>query len=541
MRKVQKQQIEESFALLRNAHEAIRKWLEKGNRTNAMQLLSNCQESAIQAGNLIEQTEGEDVPAIRTIEDYCETCWQIYERTRQEEEQKPSGVYRLLQKKLAEMDSSVRLTIPVRLEIAFFCYKTDMSDCLESIYHAAKADSSCDAYFIPVPYYDRYPDGTFGEMYDEGEEGYTGAYDLVDWRSYDVEVRRPDIIYIMNPYDDENNMISIHPDYYAARLRGLTDCLVYVPYHLQRAVPSPGTGSLPGVLFSDLTFVQSVNVRERYIESFLQENEIEGMTVRTAKEKIVALGSPKTDKLVRTGREDYTLPEAWREAVSSDDPHHGTVLYNLSISSALNMVEDGGKLYLGKIRSALEFFKDRSDVTLWLRPHSLLHQTLRFMDGELADEYEEIIREYKEAGWGIYDDTPDLNRAVAWCDACYGDENSVALMFEFLGKPSLIQNIENAGSEPREAGDEEAVRAAVDALVNTGEENSYIMYEAGEQTEDGRLSTADFLGHMDVILEYAPAQMEKCRKLYANADGTAGEKIHAYTTSLLRRARREEL
>ena len=540
MRKAQKTQIEDIFALARKAHEAIRGALDKEDRTNAMQLLSSCQESAIQAGNLIEQTEGEDVPAIRAIEDYCETCWQIYERTRQGEEQKPSGVYRLLQRKLAEMDSIVRLTIPVRLEIAFFCYKADMSDCLESIYHAAKEDPSCDAYFIPVPYYEKYPDGTFGEMYDEAEKGYPGNYELVDWRSYSVETRRPDIIYIMNPYDEDNNMISVHPDYYALKLRDLTDCLVYVPYHLQRAVPSPGVGTLAGVFFADLTFVQSENVRERYIESYVQENEIEGLTVRTAKQKIVAMGSPKTDKLVRTDREDYTLPEAWREAASSDDPHHRTVLYNLSVSSALNMVEDGGKLYLGKIRSALEFFKDRSDVTLWLRPHSLLHQTLSFMDGQLAEEYEEIIREYKEAGWGIYDDTPDLNRAVAWCDACYGDENSVALMFEFLGKPSLIQNIENAGSEPREAGDEEAVRAAVDAL-NTGEENSYIMYEAAEQTEDGRLSTADFLDHMDMILEYAPAQMEKCRKLYANADGTAGEKIHAYTTSLLRRARREEL
>lgn len=539
MRKVQKRQIEESFALLRKAHGAIRKWLEKGNRTNVMRLLSNCQESAIEAGNLIEKTEGEDVPAIRTIEDYCEACWQIYERTQQGEEQSPSGVYRLLQRKLAEMDSSVRLSIPVRLEVAFFCYKADMSDCLESIYHAVKEDPSCDAYFVPIPYYERYPDGTFGEMHDEAEKGYPGAYDLVDWRSYDVEVRRPDIIYIMNPYDSENNMISVHPDYYSTKLRDLTDCLVYVPYHLQRAVPSPGTGSLPGVLFSDLTFVQSEDVRDRYIESFLQENEIEGMTVRTVKEKIVALGSPKTDKLTHTGREDYPLPEEWREAVSSDDPHHKIVLYNLSISGTLNSVEEGGKVYLRKIRSALEFFRDRSDVTLWLRPHSLLAQTLRFMDSQIADEYEEIIQEYREAGWGIYDDTPDLNRAVAWSDACFGDENSVALMFEFVGKPTLVQNIENVGRESQEAGEERAVRAAVDAFVNKEEENSYVMYEAGGQTEDDRLSIADFLGHMDVILEYASVQMEKCRKIYTNADGTAGESIHKYTTALLRRARKE--
>ena len=140
MRKVQKKQIEETIALMGKVHEEIRKQLADGNRVNARQLLSDAQEGAIQIGNLIEQLEGEDAPSIHLIEKYCETCYRLYVELETEKEQNPSGVYRLLKKMLAAVDNSVRMTVPVRLEIAFFCYKASMSDCLESIDFAAKED-----------------------------------------------------------------------------------------------------------------------------------------------------------------------------------------------------------------------------------------------------------------------------------------------------------------------------------------------------------------------------------------------------------------
>ena len=279
MRKAQKTQIEETFSLMGKVHEEIRKQISEGNREAAMQLLNDCQEGAIQAGNLIEQTEGEDAPAIGKIEEYCETCYRIYENVSGEEPQNPSGVYRLLQKVLASMESSVRLTVPVRLEIAFFCYKASMSDCLESIYFAAKEDPTCDAYFIPIPYYDRYPNGAFGEMHYEAEGCYPDTYELVDWQKYNLEIRKPDIIYIMNPYDGRNRVTSVHPDYYAERLRGMTDCLVYVPYYISAQGPKPGMAITPGLLYSDLTFVQSEQVRDVYIKYFLNESCIEGKCV----------------------------------------------------------------------------------------------------------------------------------------------------------------------------------------------------------------------------------------------------------------------
>ncbi len=49
--------------------------------------------------------------------------------------------------------------IKIRKEIVFLPYKASMWDSLESVYLAAKEDEECDAYVIPVSYYNKLPGG----------------------------------------------------------------------------------------------------------------------------------------------------------------------------------------------------------------------------------------------------------------------------------------------------------------------------------------------------------------------------------------------
>ena len=56
----------------------------------------------------------------------------------------------------------------IKLEVVFFPYKVSMWDSLESIWFAARDDENCDAYVVPIPYYDRLPNGEFGTMHYEG-------------------------------------------------------------------------------------------------------------------------------------------------------------------------------------------------------------------------------------------------------------------------------------------------------------------------------------------------------------------------------------
>ena len=62
------------------------------------------------------------------------------------------------------------------------------------------------------------------------------------------------------------------------------------------------------------------------------------------------------------------------------------------------------------------------------------------MHPELYGEYMEIVEGYKAAGWGIYDDSPDMDRAIAVSDAYYGDSSSLVWLYKVTGKPIMIQN-----------------------------------------------------------------------------------------------------
>jgi hypothetical protein len=97
---------------------------------------------------------------------------------------------------------------------------------------------------------------------------------------------------------------------------------------------------------------------------------------------------------------------------------------------------------LQKIKSVHEFFKKQNNAVLLWRPHPLLKSTIKSMLPWLEQEYAEIVNEYKYEGYGIYDDSQDLNRAIALSDICYGDWSSVAKLFGTAGKPALWQMIE---------------------------------------------------------------------------------------------------
>ena len=59
----------------------------------------------------------------------------------------------------------------------------------------------------------------------------------------------------------------------------------------------------------------------------------------------------------------------------------------------------------------------------------------------LLEKYLEIRNCYIDEGWGIYDDTAELERAIALSDAYYGDKSSVVQLFQQTGKPIMIQNM----------------------------------------------------------------------------------------------------
>lgn len=461
MRKAQKRQIEETIRLMEEAHDEMKRCIEKGTAVQAQELLADCQNAAIAIGTLIEDAEGEGHPAVTVLEEYCELVYQIHESL------SPGGsvnsvhtvnsvhivnankIYKALRQKLTKAQNHIRNDIKVRTEAVFLPYKASMWDSLESVWKAADADPDCDAYVIPIPYFDRNPDGSFREEHYEGDQ-YPDYVPITRYDEFDFEAHHPDTIYIHNGYDDCNIVTSVHPFFYSKNLKKFTYCLVYIPYFVL-AEPDPENDAaverighfctIPGVFNADRVIVQSEAMKKVYVKALMNAtNDYSDAAEQYWDNKIEGTGSPKFDKVMNTKKEDLKIPQEWLKVIEKPDGSRKKIIfYNTSIGALLQHSER----MLQKMESVFEIFKENKDevVLLW-RPHPLIQATIESMRPQLWETYQKIRERYIEEGWGIYDDSADLDRAVVLSDAYYGDRSSMVQLCQKAGMPIMIQNVE---------------------------------------------------------------------------------------------------
>lgn len=417
-----------------------------GNYNLAAELLGQCQEGTIKLGNIIEEAEGEDFPTIPILENYCEVIYQFYVQLQQGQAFDPEKISSSLDEMLLQIGNSVKNDMKERIEAVFLPYKASMWDSLESVWRAADEDPDCDAYVIPIPYYDKNPDGSFREMHYEGDL-YPKGVPITRYEFFDFDKHRPDMIFIHNPYDDCNYVTSVHPFFYSGNLKKYTEKLIYIPYFVLGEIDPEQEGAaeeirhfclVPGVMNADQVIVQSENMRKAYINVMTEET---GEHTRGYWEnKILGLGSPKYDKVLETSGDSVAVPKEWKKIIEKPDgSRKKIILYNTSINGLLN--ED--ERMLEKMGFVFRVFKERAeDVALLWRPHPLIEATIGSMRPQLWEKYKKIADQYREEEWGIYDDSADLDRAIALCDAYYGDHSSLVQLCQKAGKPVMIQNVE---------------------------------------------------------------------------------------------------
>lgn len=115
------------------------------------------------------------------------------------------------------------------------------------------------------------------------------------------------------------------------------------------------------------------------------------------------------------------------------------VFYNTGVTALLNYNEKA----LRKIEHVFKlFYENREEAALLWRPHPLIESTLKSMRPQLWEGYRNIRDQYIRDGWGIYDDTADMDRAIELSDAYYGDGSSIVQLYQKVGKPAMIQDVE---------------------------------------------------------------------------------------------------
>ncbi|MBR6637837.1 MAG: CDP-glycerol glycerophosphotransferase family protein [Lachnospiraceae bacterium] len=439
MEKFKKREMLEAVASLSQVNDTISKSTCL-NTDAVIGALTDCQETAIAIGSCIEEHYGDcGVEAVRVLEAYCEDIYQMSVAANDTNQCKK--IAKKVQKELVDISNRIKYDLPDdKKEIVFLPYKASMWDSLESVWKKADADPDCDAYVIPIPYYDRNPDGSLGTVHYEANE-YPDYVPVISFNDYNIAERRPDEIYIHNPYDDWNRVTSVHPEFYASELRKHTDMLVYIPYFVAiNDNVERHFCTTPGVFYAHKVIVQSEKTREIYIEElqkYEKEHDCKG-AFGDIKAKIVAGGSPKFDKVMEAKIEDFVVPEEWNRLIENPDGSRKKVmLYNTTIESMLQNTEK----MLDKIEDTLKVFRDNPEVVLLWRPHPILKATLKSMRNEFFERYEQIEKDYIDGGWGIYDDTSDMYRAITLSDAYYGDWSSVVELYKRTGKPIMIQNV----------------------------------------------------------------------------------------------------
>jgi len=414
---------------------------------------AKCQEAAMNLGSYLETLDDMDYTSlVNILEDYCENVYQMSVNIRDD------SVCRKLAKKIRKQLSQLQNAIiydmpPDRKEVVFLPYKAAMWDSLESVWRAAQEDPDCDAYVIPIPYYEKNSDDSFREEHYEGDL-YPEDVPITRYDEYDFESRKPDIIFIHNAYDNWNLVTSVHPNFFSNKLKEYTEQLVYIPYFVLGELKPDNEQAIegmkhfcfmPGIINADKVIVQSEDMRQIYINEYLKAAKAQGLQGKHLdkaylEQKFLGLGSPKFDKVLATKKEDLNIPQEWLRVIeNADGSWKKIIFYNTGIAALLAH----GEKWVDKIEDVLKIFKENKDeIALLWRPHPLIESTMKSMRPEVLQKYMQLKKQYLAEGWGIYDETADVDRAVVLSDAYYGDNSSVVQMYQQTGKPVMIQNVE---------------------------------------------------------------------------------------------------
>lgn len=440
MSRIYREKILNEWALLDQCYNACVQNFSEKSVTIVLDTLVTCQDAAYVIGNNLERHWGEETPVVSQIGSLCESLYICHEKILEGTISKHDWV--CVQDEIKAIEKQLELNLSDKIEMAFLPYKASMWDSLESVWKAACKREECEAYVVPIPYFDKTEEGGFGQEHYEIDQ-YPDDVPTINYEEYNMEERCPDIVFIHNPYDDYNRVTTIHPNYYVKELKQYVGKVVYIPYYVSNEFnPSDLIVQrtkepfimTPGVIFSDYTIVQSENMKRLYIN--VLEKKCPDSVAPNWEKRILGLGSPKVDRVLQTRRDDNRLPKEWKEKIYGlNGKRKRVVFYNTSLADLLNCDN-----MLDKIEDTLQFFEKQEDVVLWWRPHPLYEETLESILPMLVERYHAIIKKYKDNKIGIFDTGMDLDWAIAETDAYYGDGSSVSILFKYANKPVMYQD-----------------------------------------------------------------------------------------------------
>ena len=296
-----KKTVQESIDMLNQLHGTLQRIAESGSWQLCFEPLQYCQQLAMTIGNAIENARDEKFLQELLVEDYAEEVYQCYsfvEHNHLFPVQNLTGLNELLKK----MTEKLKSDFLDRHEILFLSCMAKRWHAMESLWRACMQDPSCDVTVMPLAYYRKHGDGSFAEPPVIDTDSYPDEIHAIPYKNYDIKGRHPDYIFIQTPYDLYNHVMSTDPAFYSTVLYPQTDHLIYIPWfqtcefdhnNAVDMIVMDYYAKVPGVVRSDLTIVQSDQMRQNYIDVL---SEFAGEKTRPLwEQKIQGWGSPLQD------------------------------------------------------------------------------------------------------------------------------------------------------------------------------------------------------------------------------------------------------
>ena len=445
--------------IVKEAHEELklRSSAEVVNEDTTMTLLQDCQDAAIEIGNLIESILGEGTKTVGLLEEYCELVFACGEDFSTEN-------LLALDKKLMEIVDSVREDIPKnagtslstleevvqkRLKererplVIFMVTKESEWKYVADQYNKYRQDRDADVYVMPIPYYTK---SILGKITDEQYEydKFDPKLPLIKHEQFDLQTAHPDKIIIQNPFDDTDFAHTIAPAYYSSRIKNYTDELIYIPPFVTDEFIEGDSRcvkfmrhyvTVPGVVNADKIFVQSSNIRDRYIARLV---EMAGEDSRSIWEEKVSVYEFAENIMKDITKDEVSYPQAWAPIIKDETGKYKKIM--LCVISAGAVYSHIDKIF-DKIDNTLSVFAENKEkLTLILNVDANVYDAIDSSDKANRDKIREYIKSAKESDWYIYCDEDDLDKAILIADGFYGDGCIPAIRCRELGKPVMLQD-----------------------------------------------------------------------------------------------------
>ena len=447
--------------------EACTAQMQEQQYGDVLSVLPELQQLVVDFGTLLEEVRGEEnlcvQKVVAKIQEYCDVLYALYEQMNirlQEPDtlkigQQPADVsdadatvrasYEAFARSYTKMKAEIQQFCIARRSVLFICTGMREWHAYEHLCDEERQKADTDVYIacVPTEFKDIYGHAEYGQntedantmrIQDHIQNLYGEFADNIrtmPWQKVNPALLAPDTIYIQDPYDGENPCLTIPPMYYAGNLRKYTKNLIYVPSYKEKEFGVEDTTdrynmkhyvTAPALMYADQIYVQSENMRQRYLECLV---EFSGEAYRAIWERKISVS-------------EFVFQSEAGKGTSQK-----TILYCIGENELANL----GKRALAHVESRLQIFADNHEnlqVQICFYPPRLSDWEV---DLQRVKTLTEMLRTYAETNkaWCTLEKPQEQEDLAAYrerlainCDAYYGSPSPYVHAFTLREKPVML-------------------------------------------------------------------------------------------------------